>query len=180
MNKVLRGSVVLGLALTLLACSDSLDKQIIGKWNYNFEVDIEDKDSSTPPKMKLDCNDEIYPNKSLSHKCKFIVAADSKDASENPLKMEIRGELNASGEWSISEKTVYDKTVDAKIEITEFVVNGNKITEQAALSEIKTSMENQFVKGETTKMKTISIDKNKWSYEMEVENKPVAVTATRS
>jgi len=179
MQKLVNSLIGVGVALSLVACSNSLDKQIIGKWKYNFEMSIPDKDAATPPKMALDCNDEIFPNKSISHQCKFTVTGDTKDANGQPLKLEMRGELNATGEWSITDKIVYDKTVDGKIELTEFTVNGNKVTDQSVLSNIQSQMQNPFIKGDTTKMKTNSIDKEKWSYEIEVENKPVNITATR-
>jgi hypothetical protein len=179
MQRVFHSFIGLGLAVLLAACSNSLDQQIIGKWKYRIEMNLADKDSTTPPKMTLDCNDEIFPNKSISHECKFTLIGDTKGASGESMKMEMRGNLNAAGEWSINEKTVYDKTVDGKIELTEFIVNGSKVTDQSVLSNIQNQMQSPFIKGATTKMKSISIDKEKWSYEIEFENKPVNINATR-
>ena len=170
------------VALSLSACSPSLDKQVLGKWKYSvtLDVNLDDKDANGPGRMKLDCSYELFENKSSTADCKYQFGGETKGEDGSPIKMAVEGGLKATGEWSITDKIILDKVVDSKATVDVFTVNDAKIDDPAVIENLRGEMNSTFVKGETSKLKTLAIDKDKWSFEHEVDGKPVAVTATRS
>lgn len=170
----------LAAPFALTSCSKSLESKIVGKWNYSTEAALPDDKDAKNGKMKLTCDDEYFPNKSVTHECKFVVTAEAANASSQTVKFDIAGSLKATGEWSVTKDSIYDKTVDGKIEIESFTVNGETIADKKVLTELKENMANPFMKGETTISKTLSIDKDKWVFEEEIEKQKITVTATRS
>lgn len=179
MKKIITVAFGLAFALALTSCSKSLESQIIGKWNYSAEADLPGDEHTKNPKMRLECDDEYFPNKSVTHDCKFAVDAETNGANQQSVKFKITGTLKATGEWSVTKDSVYDKTVDGKFEIESFTVNDQKISDEKALAELKENMANPFMKGETSVMKSVSIDKDKWVFEEEIEKKKITITATR-
>jgi hypothetical protein len=170
---------VLAAPFALTSCSKSLENQIVGKWNYSTEAPLPDDKDAKNGKMKLTCDDEYFPNKSVTHECTFVVTAEAADASSQRVKFDITGTLKATGEWSVTKDSIYDKTVDGKIEIESFTVNGQPIADEQILAELKENMANPFMKGETSVSKSLSIDKDKWVFEEEIEKQRITVTATR-
>jgi len=168
-------------AFALAACSPSIEKQVLGKWKYSATLDInlDDKDASGPGKMTLDCVYELFENKSSTADCKYQLGGDTKGEDGAPIKMAIEGNIKATGEWSVSDKIILDKVVDSKATVDSLTVNDTRIEDPAVIEDIREEMNNTFVKGETSKLKTISLDKDKWSFEQEVEGKAVAITANR-
>jgi hypothetical protein len=168
-------------ALALSACSPSLDKQVLGKWKYSvtLDVNLDDKEASGPGQMKLDCSYELFENKSSTADCKYQFGGETKGEDGAPVKLLVEGSLKATGEWSVSDKIILDKVVDSKATVDVFTVNNARIDDAAVLENLRGEMNSTFVKGETSKLKTLAIEKDKWSFEQEVDGKPVAVTATR-
>ncbi len=173
--------VVLSTAafIALTGCSKSLESQLIGKWNYSTDLNLAGDENAKNPKMHIECNDEFFPNKSVTHDCKFTVNAETKTPDGQMAKFEIAGTAKATGEWSVTKDSVYDKTVDGKFEVESFSVNGQKIDDANTLAEITQGMSNIFMKGETTVSKSVSIDKDKWIFEEEIEKNKVTITANR-
>jgi len=178
MKKIAIASLITA-SLALLGCSKSLENQLIGKWNYSTDVNLEGDANAKNSKMHIECNDEFFPNKSVTHDCKFTVNAETKTPDGSMAKFEIAGTAKATGEWSVTKDSVYDKTVDGKFEVESFIVNGQKVDDEKTLAEITQGMSSIFMKGETTVSKSISIDKEKWTFEEEIEKNKVTITATR-
>ena len=168
-------------AFALAACSPSIEKQVLGKWKYSvtLDIDLDDKDASGPGKMTLDCVYELFENKSSTADCKYQLGGDTKGEDGAPIKMAIEGNIKATGEWSVSDKIILDKVVDSKATVDSLTINENRIEDPAIIENLRGELNSTFVKGETSKIKTISIDKDKWSFEQEVEGKAVAITANR-
>jgi len=166
----------LSLVSTLLisGCGKSLDKDLIGKWTYEMSIPIEDKDAAGQASFK--CIDDYFPNKSVTHDCDMTVSATSK---ENGSKFELDVKIKATGDWTVTDKTVYDKTIDGKMELTKFSMDGEAVIDKAKLDEISKSMENPFVKGETSAYVTSSFDGKKWVYETQEDKMKITVTATK-
>lgn len=179
MKKVLTLVSIVSALLGSSACSPSFESQIIGKWQYNVSMDIADDDAVVMPKMELDCVDEVLPNKSSKTDCKFRVAGDTKAADASPLSLSIDGAVVVTNEWSIVDKIVYEKIVDSSVTIDSMSVNGEKVTDATIIEELTKELNSTFVKGDTQKIKTISIDSKKWVYETEVDHKNLTITATR-
>lgn len=174
--------LIVSSVLILTACSPSLDKQIIGKWKYSFAIDLDDKDAVVPLKMNLSCVEDIFPNKSSAQDCTFDIAGDTRARDGSPLKIAIGGTIKVTQEWSIVDKIIYNKTVDTAFSFDLVSFNGIEMTDSDALADMKKEMDqdNPFMKGETDKVKTISIDKDKWVFEIEMDKKPITIMATRS
>ena len=95
------------------------------------------------------------------------------------MKMEIDAQAKATGDWSVTDKTVFDKTIDGKIELAKLRVNGEEVSDKKALEDMAKELQNPFMKGETTSYITTSIDGNKWVFDQEIEKKKVSITAVR-
>lgn len=172
-------AIALIAPFVLTSCSKSLENQIVGKWNYSFEAALPDDSDAKNGKMKITCNDEYFPNKSVTHDCTFVATAEAANANGQNIKFDIAGALKATGDWSVTKDSVYDKTVDGKVDVESFKVDGQAVTDEKILAELKENMANPFMKGETTVSKSLSIDKDKWVFEEEIEKTKVTVTATR-
>jgi len=168
----------LALALTVLVvltgCGKSLQNDVVGKWSYEVSLPMDDKDFTG--QMTAKCVSEFFGNKSLNHDCDLKMAMDSKTEK---LKIEAQGKIKASGEWTVTDQTLYDKTVDAKAEMSELKVNGELVADQAAMQEMKKAFDDVFLKGETTSYVTRSFDGKTWVFEQEVDKKKVTITANR-
>ena len=160
--------------LFISGCGKSLDKDIVGKWSYEMSIPMDDNEAAG--QLSLKCTDDYFPNKSVTHDCDMKVSATAKNGGS---KFELEGKLKATGDWSVTDKTVYDKTIDGKLELVKFSVDGETISDKAKLEEISKSMENPFVKGETSAYVTTSFDGKTWVYETEADKKKISVSATK-
>ncbi len=158
----------------LVGCEKPLEKSIEGKWVVEAALPINEKDGKGQLEMK--CISEYFPNKSVNHNCDMKIAMDIPSES---LKMNFEGEARASGEWSIKEKIVMDKTIDAKFDLAEIRVNGEIITDQSTINEFSKNLNQVFLKGETTSSKTISIDEKRWIFEQEIDDEKFTFNAAR-
>lgn len=166
---------VLVTATALLAgCGKSLEKDVAGKWAYEMNMPMDDKEASGQATIK--CVSEFFPNKSVNHDCELKVTLNSKEGN---MKMEIDAQAKATGDWSVTDKTVFDKTIDGKIELAKLRVNGEEVSDKKALEDMAKELQNPFMKGETTSYITTSIDGNKWVFDQEIEKKKVSITAVR-
>lgn len=165
-----------GLVATVFisGCGKSLDKDIVGKWTYEMSIPIEDNEAAGQASFK--CVDDYFPNKSVTHDCDMKVSATVKGSGS---KFELEGKLKATGDWSVTDKTVYDKTIDGKVELSKFSIDGQIISDKAKLEEMSKSMDNPFIKGETSAYITTSMDSKKWVFETEEDKKKITVTATK-
>ncbi len=87
--------------------------------------------------------------------------------------------MRASGEWSVKDKTLYDKTIDAKADMSEVKINGEAITDKSVIEGMKKAFDDVFLKGETTSSVTRSFDGKTWVFDQEVDKKMITITATR-
>ena len=158
----------------LFGCGKSLEKDVVGKWAWEMSFPIDDKEMAGKAFVK--CVSEFFPNKSINHDCEMKLSGSGKDGGP---KIEIEANIMATGDWTVTDKTVYDKTIDGKMELAKFSVNGEAISDKEKLAELQKGMDSPFVKGETSALVTISNDGKKWVYETEVEKKKVTVTATK-
>ena len=154
----------------------TLDKDLVGKWSSVVTLPISEKDSAG--QMTFKCTDSYFPNKIINSECDFKFAGTYKEDGED-LRLEMEGVAKASGEWSVTEKTVYGKTVDAKIDVSKLILNGEVVTDKEAIDEVAKEMQGSFLKGETDASRTISFDGNTWVYEQEIDKKKITVTARR-
>lgn len=180
MKKISVAVIGMTVFFVLSGCAKSLDSQIVGRWNYSTELPLEDDENVKNARMRIDCADEFFPNKSVTHDCKFTLNAEAGGVGDQQIKLEITGTARATGEWSIAKETVYDKTVDGMFDIDSFSVNGQKINDEKTLAEMTEGMSKLFMKGETTVMKSLSIDKDTWVFEEEIDKNKVTITAKRS
>jgi hypothetical protein len=158
----------------LFGCGKSLERDVVGKWAYEMSVPMDDKEMAG--QVTLKCVSEYFPNKSINHDCEMKMSGSGKDGGP---KIEMEGKLRATGDWTVTDKTVYDKTIDGKFELAKASINGQAISDKEALEEIQKEMDSPFVKGETSTYVTISNDGKKWVYETEEGTKKITVTATK-
>jgi hypothetical protein len=158
----------------LFGCGKSLEKNVFGKWAYEMSIPVEEKEMAGQGTIK--CVSEFFPNKSVNHNCEMKLSGVVKNGGP---KIEMEAKVVAAGDWTLTDKTVYEKTIDGKIELTMLSVNGDAISDKEKLNEVQKDMDSPFVKGETTKYVTISNDGKTWVFETEVEKKKVTVTATK-
>lgn len=166
--------VLIGVAALLAGCGKSLEKDVIGKWAYEMNLPMDDKDATG--QATIQCVSEFFPNKSVNHGCELKIAMTSK---EDKVKVEMEAEAKGTGDWSVTDKTVFDKTIDGKIEISKLRVNGEEVSDKKVLENMTTEIPNPFMKGETTSYITTSLEGNKWVFEQEIDKKKVSITATR-
>jgi hypothetical protein len=94
--------------------------------------------------------------------------------------MNIEGIAKATGEWSVKDQTVFDKTVDGKIDVKKYLVNGEVVTDKDALESMEKAFANPFMKGETTAYVTKSFDGKTWVFDQDLDSKTkVTTTATK-
>jgi len=155
----------------LFGCGKSLEKDVLGKWAWETTLPLDNN-----AKASLKCVSEFFPNKSINHVCEMKVSGSEKDGGA---KIEIEANIKSTGEWTVTDKTVYDKTIDGKMELVKVSVNGEAISDKEKLAEIQKDMDSPFMKGETSALVTISNDGKKWVYDTEMEKKKVTVTATK-
>ena len=163
-------------AFCLTGCGKTLDKDLVGKWSSELTLPISEKDSTG--QVTLKCRTSYFPNKTVNSECDLKLAGTYKE-DDGDLRLEMEGALKMSGEWSVTEKTVYEKTVDAKIDVSRLLLNGEVVTDKETIDEVAKEMQGSFLKGETDASKTISFDGNTWVYEQEIDNKRITVTARR-
>ena len=120
--------IVLAGALVLTGCGKTLEKDVVGKWAYEITQPLADENING--QMALKCVSEFFPNKSLTHECDMAITMTGKN--DGP-KMNIEGTAKATGEWSVKDQTVFDKTVDGKIDVKKFLVNGEVVTDKDTL-----------------------------------------------
>ncbi len=182
MKKISTLLLAAAFGLMLAACSPSLDKQIVGKWQYAFSMNLDNQDNVAAPKMHFNCVDNIFPNKSSTMECNYEITGDTAGENGAAMKMAVGGTITVTQEWSIVDKVLYNKIIDAAVTVDSLSINGEKITDSNLLTQMKNdlSQDNPFIKGDTDKVKTISIDKNTWVFEIDMDGKPMQVTATRS
>lgn len=180
MTKTPTTIIGLAVACALTGCSKSLESQIIGKWRYATEVALEDDENAKNPKLRIECDDEFFPNKSVTHDCTFTLNAETNSDSGQAFQFAVAGTMAATGEWTVTKDSVYDKTIDGRFEVESFTIDGQKIEDEKMLSDMTAEMSKLFMKGETTVMKSISMEKDKWVFEEEIEKNKVMITAKRS
>ena len=162
-------------SLLLVGCGDSLEKNIVGKWASEITMPFDDKNMTAEANIK--CLSDYFPNKSVTHECDLKVLGTLK---ESGVKLDMDAKVRAAGDWTVTDKTVYDKTIDGKMELVKLTVNNQEVTDEKILEEVNKEMDSPFVKGETTSNATLSIDGKKWIYETVVEKKTYTVTATKN
>ena len=160
--------------LFLFGCGKSLEKDVVGKWAYEMSIPMDDKEMAG--QIILKCVSNFLPNKSLDHDCNMKASGSMKDGSS---VIEMQWRLRATGDWTVTDKTVYVKTIDSKFEPTMSSVKGDPISNKYMLEKIQKGIESPFIKGETATYVTVSNDGKKWVYETELEKKKVTVTATK-
>jgi hypothetical protein len=174
-------SVMLALSMlaSLVACSRGLETYLVGQWEYAVELELP-TDSDTPGGvMKISCEEGYFPNKSVNSDCSFQIASETINQNGEAIETVIAGTYRATGEWSIAKGIVYVKTVDGKVDLQSISVDGQGIADPAVIAEVRRNMGDVFIKGETTAVKTISINKSSWIFEEEVEKIVVRVSASR-
>jgi hypothetical protein len=159
------------------ARADNLDSLILGKWTYSMTARLPAADGAL---MEFSGNEEYFPNKTCS--TNGTVTLTGKFGAENKLRnMEIVCDVRVAAEWSIIGGIVYNKITDSAVALKKLVIDGETITDKEAQDIFKKEIEKMFLKGETSPIKTISIDANKWVREEEIDEKgkTVVVKATR-
>ena len=160
--------------LFLFGCGKSLEKDVVGKWAYEISIPMDDKEMAG--QIILKCVSNFLPNKSLNHDCNMKASGSMKDGS-SMIEMEWR--LSAKGDWTVTDKTVYDKTMDGKFEPSMSSVKGDPISNKYMLEKIQKGVESPFIKGKKSTYVTVSNDGKKWVFDTEVGEKKVTVTATK-
>ncbi len=167
--------IVLAGALVLTGCGKTLEKDVVGKWSYEITQPVTDENING--QMVLKCVSEFFPNKSLTHECDMAISVTVKN--DGP-KINIEAAAKATGEWSVKDQTVFDKTVDGKIDLKKFLVNGEVVTDQDDLGSMEKAFSNPFMKGETTAYVTKSFDGKTWVFDQDLDSKTkVTTTATK-
>lgn len=166
--------ILLSVVLILTGCGKSLEKDVIGKWAYEITMPMEDDDASG--NFGIKCLSEYFPNKAVNHECGLTLALTGK---KEPGKIRIEGTVRSTGEWSVADKTLLDKTIDAKVEISKVIENDEVVTDKDKIEAIGKDFNSMFIKGETTSSVTTFLDGKKWVSEQEIDKKKISVTATR-
>lgn len=171
--------LALSILVSLVACSRGLETYLVGQWEYVVELELP-SDSDTPGGvMKISCEEVYFPNKSVNSDCSFQIGSETINQNGEAIETVIAGTYRATGEWSIAKDIVYVKTVDGKVDLQSISVDGQDIADPAVIADVRRNMGDIFIKGETTAIKTISINKSSWIFEEEVEKIVVKVSASR-
>lgn len=167
-------ALALTVLVTLTGCGKSLQKDVVGKWSYEVSFPMEDQDASGQIQAK--CDSEFFANKSVNQECDLKVTMEAK---ADKTKVDMRGKLRTTGEWSVNEQTLLEKMTDGKVELSEVKVNGEAVGDKAVIDEMSKEIKDAFLKGETTAYVTRSFDGKTWVFDQEIEKKKVTITATR-
>jgi hypothetical protein len=165
---------LIGVTALLAGCGKSLEKDVVGKWAYEMNMPMDDNESSGQATIK--CVSEFFPNKSVNHDCELKVTLNLKEGNT---KIEMDAQAKATGDWSVTDKTLFDKTIDGKVELTKLRVDGEEISDKKVLEDTTKDIQNPFMKGETTSSITTFFDGKKWVFDQEIEKKKVSITAVR-
>lgn len=167
--------IVLAGALVLTGCGKTLEKDVVGKWAYEITQPVTDENING--QMVLKCVSEFFPNKSLTHDCDMAISMTGKDGG---LKIDVEGAARATGDWSVKDQTVFDKTIDGKIDVKKYLVNDQVVTDKDDIASMEKSFTDRFMKGETTAYVTKSFDGKIWVFDQDLDPKTkVTITATK-
>lgn len=162
------------------AVAADLATQIIGKWKYETSMPLPDEADAKDQVITLQGVSEYFPSKSSQFKGSGTVKGVHLDEKGAKSQMDIKFELQMTSEWSVKDRLVYEKTIDTRLAVTGFMVNGQEVKDPAVLQEMEKEMSKSFMRGETSTSKTLSIDAARWTYEEDLgEGKVVTISATR-
>jgi hypothetical protein len=167
--------IVLAGALVLTGCGKTLEKDVVGKWAYEENLPVNLDEGTGQGVIK--CISEFFPNKSINHECDIAISMTSAgDGKKIDFEITARG----TGDWSVKEMTLFDKTIDGKIEIKKYMIDGQIVTDKDELEDLQKNFESPFMKGETTAYLTKSFDGKTWVFEQELGSKTkTTFTATK-
>lgn len=162
------------------AVAADLATQIIGKWKYETSMPLPDEADAKDQVITLQGVSEYFPSKSSQFKGSGTVKGAHLDEKGAKSQMDIKFELQMTSEWSVKDRLVYEKTIDTRLAVTGFMVNGQEVKDPAVLQEMEKEMSKSFMRGETSTSKTLNIDAARWTYEEDLgEGKVVTISATR-
>ena len=163
--------------------ADNLESLILGKWTSSFITSVPSPGfEGDIAVLKCSGNEEYFPNKTCSSDGTLGLLGKFFDDEKKLHNIKVLYEIRMTSEWSVVGGIVYDKITDSAVTLSKLWIDEKEITDRGVLDAYKkeSQMEKLFLKGQTTPTKTISIDANKWVYEVEMEKgKKVIVKATR-
>ena len=112
------------LIIVLSGCDNSLEKNILGKWAHELTLPIDDGNMTGEGKLK--CLSDYYPNKSATHNCDFLFSFKDNDGNRGTADFKLIG----TGEWFLTDKTFYEKTIDGKMEFVKASCNGQEVSDK--------------------------------------------------
>ena len=167
-------------AASAVAAAPDLATQIIGKWKYETSMPLPDEADAKDQVITLQGVSEYFPSKSSQFKGTGTVKGVHLDDKGGKSQLDIKFDFQMTGEWSVKDRLVYEKTIDTRMVVTGFIVNGQEVKDPAVLQEMEKEMAKSFMRGETSTSKTLSIDATRWTYEEDLgEGKMVTISATR-
>lgn len=167
-------------AASATAAAPDLATQIVGKWSHETSMPMPDDAETKDQVISLQGVSEYFPNKSSQFKGSGTVKGVHVDEKGGKSQMDIKFDLQMTSEWSVKDRMVYEKTIDTRLAVTGFIVNGQEVKDPAVLQEMEKEMAKSFMRGETSTSKTLSMDATRWTYEEDVgEGKVITISATR-
>ena len=167
-------------AAPAVVAAPDLESQIIGKWKYETSMPLPDEAEAKDQVVTLQGVSEYFPSKSSQFKGSGTIKAVHLDEKDGKSQLDIKFDFQMTSEWSVKDRLVYEKTIDTRMVVTGFMVNGQEVKDPAVLQEMEKEMATSFMRGETSTSKTLSIDATRWIFEEDMgEGKSVTITATR-
>ncbi len=168
MKKYINSAVMLLATFVLVACGQSYEKLIIGRWHSEMEVVIPDSNGQQNITRKNINVSEYFSNGSSSMSSRVVVKVVDAAATNKWKEFEYTYETTFSREWKVDGKELLIKIVDVKSRPLILKFDGKIIEDKEQANKIWSGIkmpEDVIPKGQTSKLKIISLDKLKFVWE---------------
>ena len=162
MKKYINTAVILLATFVLVACGQSYEKLIIGRWHSEMEVVIPDSNGQQDITRKNINVSEYFSNGTSSMSSRVVVKVVDAAATNKWKEFEYTYETTFSREWKVDGKELLIKIVDVKSRPLILNFDGKIIEDKEQANKIWSSIkmpEDVIPKGQTSKLKIISLDK---------------------
>ncbi len=184
MKKIINAAALLMLCLLLTSCSKffgkaSFEEQITGQWKRSVDLALPSNGDAEQPKIKLDCVDEYFSNKSATHICQFDFRAVVRIDSQNRKDVHLADKISMVTAWTAQDTSLTEKITESTVVNERVELDGQLVTDRRMLEEVQGFFPPPYQKGETWNLKTIAIEKSKWVIETDLYGQKSIISAAR-
>lgn len=170
------------LCLGLVACGNSYDKKIPGRWYQEVTEEISDDD--VKGEMRIRGITEFLQSGSENFEGEMVMTVHPGDAQSPVKSIEFAYDLQFAGEWKVEKDLLVEKIIDVKSHPSYVKVNGEKVSDAIAKSmfdSIGIKIEDLIPRGTASEDKIVSFGDNKFTVETtDSKNKKKLATYERT